>query len=221
MVRVKISMIIQYLGHSSFRIKTNNATIITDPFESSTGLRFPKQEADIVTISHSHPGHNHKAGVKNENCFFIENPGEYEVKEVMIRGFRTYHDGEQGVLKGANTVYLIQAEGLTICHLGDLAHEPSEKLFKELESANVLMISASGKYPSFDIAKKIIHKIEPSIVLPMHYKTAQHSPTYNDNASLDEFINKLNLSISQEEKLNIKDVSLPEEMVVYQLEIKG
>jgi len=213
-------MIISYLGHSSFKIKTNTATLITDPFESSTGLRFPKQEADIVTISHQHPGHNHKTGIRNENCFFIDAPGEYEVKDVMVRGFKTYHDSEQGIARGANTIYLIQTEGLTICHLGDLGHELPEKLLKEIESANVLMISASGKYLNHDTAKKIIHKIEPSIVLPMHYKTAQHSATYTDNATLDEFVNKLNLTLTKEEKLNLKDGSLPEEMMVYELEVK-
>jgi len=214
-------MIISYLGHSSFKIKTSTTTIITDPFDSSIGLRFPKQEADIATISHDHSDHSNKSGVKNENCFFVNAPGEYEIKEVMIRGFKAYHDNQGGNLLGGNIVYQIQAEGINICHLGDLGHEPSDKLFKELEMTDVLMIPASGKYLSFETAKKIIHKIEPSIVLPMHFKTDQHVVDFADMATIDEFVNKLNMSLTKEEKLNLKEGSLPEEMTVYQLEVKN
>ena len=215
-------MIISYLGHSSFKIKTNTATIIFDPYESNIGLHFPKQEADIVTISHNHSGHNNKAGIKNESCFFIENPGEYEVKEIMIRGFRTYHDSEQGAVKGLNTAYLIQAEGITICHLGDLGHELSEKLLKEFEIADVLMVPVGGLY-TLDVttASKTVHKLEPSIVLPMHYKTDGLITQFDQLATIEDFANKVNLSITKDEKLTVKDGSLPEEMMLYELEVKG
>ena len=46
-------MDIWYLGHSSFKLKGKTATVVTDPFDSkSVGFKFPKTEADIVTISH-------------------------------------------------------------------------------------------------------------------------------------------------------------------------
>ena len=215
-------MIISYLGHSSFKIKTNTATLITDPFDNSTGLHFVKQESDIVTISHQHQDHNNKAGIKNDNCFFIENPGEYEIKDVMIRSYKTFHDSENGALRGENYIFLIQTEGQTICHLGDLGHELSDKIYKEIEATDILMIPVGGTYTiDASLAAKIVHKVEPSIVLPMHYKTAGLASRFDQLTSIDEFANKLNASITREEKLNVKDSSLPEETMVYQLEIKG
>ena len=60
-------MTIKYLGHASFQIKTKGASIITDPYdEEMVGLKFPKIEADIVTISHSHKDHNQVKNVKGD-----------------------------------------------------------------------------------------------------------------------------------------------------------
>jgi len=214
-------MIISYLGHSSFKIKTNTATLITDPFDSNVGIHFIKQEADIVTISHQHHDHNNKLGIKNESCFFIENPGEYEIKEVMIRSFKTFHDNENGAIRGINNIFLIQIEGITICHLGDLGHDLSDKLYKEIEATDVLMIPVGGVYTiDGTIAAKIVHKVEPSIVLPMHYKRNGLATQFDQLAGIEDFANKLNLAITPEEKLNVKDGNLPEEMMLYQLEVK-
>lgn len=211
-------MMITYLGHSSFKIKTTTATVVTDPFDSSIGLKFPKQEADIVTISHEHNDHSNKKGIKNKDCFFIEAPGEYEIKEVLMRGISTFHDNENGEKRGKNTIYLIQAEGLSICHLGDLGHELSDKVIKEIDMTDVLMIPVGGIY-TIDpvVAAKICKKIEPSIILPMHYKKDGLSETFADLASLSDFCEKLGLEAQTEEKLNVREGTLPEEMTVINL----
>jgi L-ascorbate metabolism protein UlaG (beta-lactamase superfamily) len=206
-------MNITYIGHSSFKIRTINATLITDPFDSSIGKRFPKSEADIVSISHDHKDHSNREGIKNENCFFIDAPGEYEIKEVMIRAISTFHDNDQGQDRGKNIIFRIQAEGLNICHLGDLGHELSDKILKEIEATDVLMIPVGGVYtidPSE--AAKIVRKIEPSIVLPMHYKQEGLSATFAQLASLSDFANKLDLEPKQEDKLSIREGTLPDEM---------
>ncbi len=53
----------RWLGHGCFRIKAREATILTDPVDRITGYAMPKQTADIVTISHEHPGHINLNGV--------------------------------------------------------------------------------------------------------------------------------------------------------------
>ena len=51
-------MEVTWLGHSCFRIKGKEAVIVTDPCPPSTGYSMGKVQADIVTISHAHPGHS-------------------------------------------------------------------------------------------------------------------------------------------------------------------
>jgi len=77
-------MEITYLGHSSFRLKGKTASLITDPYDPKMiGLKFPKTEADIVTISHYHNDHDrveNVSGIKK----IIDGPGEYEINDISI-----------------------------------------------------------------------------------------------------------------------------------------
>ena len=85
-------MVIHYLGHSSFRIKGQATSVVTDPFDpKSTGLAFPKVSADVLTVSHQHADHNYIEKVEG-NPFIVEGPGEYEIKEVRVIGYPTFHD---------------------------------------------------------------------------------------------------------------------------------
>lgn len=95
-------MEITYLGHSSFKIKTKTAVVVTDPFPSEMlGFKFPKTEADIVTISHQHEDHNCLKLIEGDP-FIISEPGEYEVKGVSVFGYPSFHDSASGAERGEN-----------------------------------------------------------------------------------------------------------------------
>ncbi len=115
-------MEITWLGHSCFRIKGKEAVIITDPCPPATGYSPGKLQADIVTISHADPGHSAADTVQGA-VRVIKGPGEYEIKGTYITGLPTYHDDAKGEKKGKNTIYVIEFEGVTLCHLGDLGHD--------------------------------------------------------------------------------------------------
>ena len=164
-------MDINYLGHSSFKIKTKTATVITDPFDSDmVGLKFPQNEAEIVTISHQHEDHNAISkitGVKK----IVDGPGEYEISGVSIIGFPSFHDGKNGEERGKNTIFVFEVEGLRIVHLGDLGHPLSDDLVNEIGSVDVLMIPVGGTFTlSPKEASEVASKIDPYYILPMHYK---------------------------------------------------
>lgn len=163
-------MEITYLGHSSFKIKTKTATVVTDPFDPKmTGLKFAGVEGDIVTLSHDHPDHNATdkvIGIKK----IVEGPGEYEIMGVSMIGIPTFHDTNNGSDRGKNTIYIYEFEGLRLAHLGDLGHELSDDLVNELGDIDVLMIPVGGEYTiGPKEASQIVSKIEPFFVLPMHY----------------------------------------------------
>ena len=80
-------MEIIWYGHACFRLKDRSSTVVTDPYDKTLGLSLPRPKADIVTISHASPHHNHVAGVKGE-FKTINSPGEYEIGGTFITGVR-------------------------------------------------------------------------------------------------------------------------------------
>jgi len=181
-------MLITYLGHSCFKIKTKEVTLVTDPFDKSVGINPKKTRADIVTISHQHHDHNN-LGMIEDNPLVFDSPGEYESRGIFIYGFASFHDKHEGQERGPNTIFLIESEGLRICHLGDLGHLLSGKLIDELNGVDVLMVPVGGVYTiNAKEAEEIVSKIEPSIVIPMHYWTPKCSFKL---AKVDEFIRNM------------------------------
>jgi len=166
-------MTITWYGHSCFKITNQGGhlTIITDPFDKKIGLTPPRGNADIVTVSHDHFDHNNIKAISGDP-FIIETPGEYEVKDIRVLGISGYHDKIKGKEKGSNIIYLIKVDGIRICHLGDFGQEKlNNKQLELINSADILIIPVGGVYTiNAKEAVKIIKQIEPTIVIPMHYK---------------------------------------------------
>lgn len=221
-------MEIKYLGHSSFLIKTKNARLVTDPFDPKTvGLKFPKIEADIVTVSHQHQDHNQSqlvSSLPNEEKLLIDLPGEFEKKGVKISGYLTYHDAEKGKQRGENVIYRIEAEGISILHCGDLGEIPDDQLIETLNGIDILMVPVGGFY-TIDSTKAIelIKKVEPSLIIPMHYNHSRlNQEIFTNLNDIDEFLKKGGWSVDKPlSKLIIKAEDLEEEMRVVLLEISG
>ena len=164
-------MDINWLGHSCFRIKGNQAVIITDPFPPDLGYTLGKQTAGIVTVSHDHPSHSYVDDIGGEPRI-IRGPGEYEISGVLIIGIATFHDSVQGNTRGKNTVYLMEIDGISICHLGDLGHVLSSEQVEEIGDIDVLLLPVGGGSTiNAAMAAEVISQIEPKDVIPMHYKT--------------------------------------------------
>lgn len=209
-------MDITHLGHSSFRIKGKNATLVTDPFSvADTGLKFPKIEADIITVSHSHPDHNAIENIGGSPVV-LTSPGEYEIKGVKILGVSSFHDSLSGAERGKNTLFKIKMDGVVIVHLGDLGHKLTERELDSLEEIDLLMIPVGGKYTvEPKTASEIIAQLEPKIIIPMHYAVAGLK---FELASVDEFLREMGKEGEKLPKLTISKDKLPEEMKIIILE---
>lgn len=186
-------MDIQFIGHSCFRLKGKEGIVVTDPYSSSVGFPFPSLKADIVTVSHSHPDHNNILAVKptaqRSKVFVIQNPGEYEVSGISVYGYPSWHDGLQGAERGFNTMYSIFLDGVHILHLGDLGHALDEKSIQDIPEVDILLCPVGGHF-TIDPkqASEVISALEPSVIIPMHYKTADHNAeTFGELATLEEF----------------------------------
>jgi L-ascorbate metabolism protein UlaG (beta-lactamase superfamily) len=193
-------MNITWYGQSCFKIQTkpqrgvDEVTLFTDPFDKSIGLKPPQGNADIVLVSHDHPDHNNVQNLKG-NPFVIDAGGEYSFKDVYIEGVSSYHDDEKGALRGLNNIYTIQAEELTICHLGDLGHILTEEQIDAIGEVDILMIPIGGTY-TIDAkqAEKVIGQIDPKIIIPMHYKIPG---LIEEIAGGEEFATELGLEVEK------------------------
>lgn len=168
-------MQIFWIGQSCFKInlaQNNKETvrIIIDPFSEETGLKLPSLEANILLVSHNHCDHNAIAKVKG-NPFLIQEMGEYEVKDVFVQGISSFHDDVQGAERGKNIIFTITAQGLNICHLGDLGQkELTDDQLEKIGPVDILMLPIGGIYTiDGKQAQGIIAQIEPKIAIPMHY----------------------------------------------------
>ena len=211
-------MDISWLGHASFKLKGKNATVVTDPYNAQIGVKMPKVEADIVTVSHGHFDHNEVGAVSGEP-FVVQGPGEYEVKGVEIVGVSSFHDTKEGAERGKNTIYNLKMDKLNICHLGDLGQETlTEAQVEEIGNVDILLIPVGGFFTiDASMAVKIAAQLEPKIIIPMHYKTSDSK--IDQLAGVDKFLKEMGKeNIEPLPKLTITPDKLPEEAQVVLLE---
>jgi L-ascorbate metabolism protein UlaG (beta-lactamase superfamily) len=200
-------MEIIWLGHSCFLIKGKGKTILTDPCHPDLGYRLSDPEADIVTLSHFHRGHSYVEGVANDPKQ-IKSPGEYEIGGTFVTGIGSFHDDKKGELRGRNTIFVIEMDGVTLCHLGDLGHPLDSHLIEEIGDVGILFLPV-GEVSTIpiDTATEIIRQLEPPIVIPMHYKTKAFT---GNLGPLDKFLDTMRIrELEAKSKLSITLSSLP------------
>jgi len=211
-------MTINWFGQSCFRIDAKEGSILIDPFSKEIGLKPPKIKDDLVLVTHNHPDHNNLENL-NPEAFVINTPGEYEKKGVAVRGITSFHDKSQGKERGPNTIYVIKAEDMVLCHLGDLGQEKlDEKQVEEIGDVDVLFIPVGGNYTiNYKEAVEVIGQIEPKIIIPMHYKVKDLKVEIEGP---DKFMKELGLTPEKVEKYKIAKKLLPtEEMKLVMFEI--
>jgi len=181
-----------------------------------TGIKFPKTEADIVTVSHQHSDHNFTSAITGEPLV-VDWPGEFEKNGVRIFGYKSYHDKQQGAERGENILYKIEAENMSILHCGDMGIVPDQVLLDEMGEIDILMVPVGGFYTiDAEEAVEVVKKVEPSIVIPMHYNDpALDQKIFGKLTALDEFLKKFGIDKAEAvDQLTVKKENLDEEMKI-------
>jgi L-ascorbate metabolism protein UlaG (beta-lactamase superfamily) len=218
-------MEITWYGLSCFRLTERSmASVVIDPFDDSIGYGAVRLKADVVCVSHDAPGHNFVEAVKGEKRV-ISGPGEFEIGGVFITGIPTRH-GVSGAAKkkqsepnDPNTLYLIDFNGFTVAHLGDLDYVPTQQQVENLGAVDVALVPVGGGSGlGASQAAEVISLLEPSIVIPMHYKTPETSLKLD---SLNKFLKEMGITAPKPlESLKITRSELPEETHVIVLDYK-
>ena len=212
-------MEISWLGHSCFRIKGRQTTIITDPYAPDLGYSLGKPTADIVTVSHQHPGHSYVKGVSG-GPKLITGPGEYEIRGVLVIGVATFHDAEKGRKRGINTVYLMEVDEVSVCHLGDLGHVLTASQTEAMDNVDVLLLPVGGMSTiNAPMAAEVVRQLEPKVVIPMHYKTPAIK---RELESVEKFFKEMGVKqLEPQPKLSLTRSSLPASTQVFLLDYGG
>jgi L-ascorbate metabolism protein UlaG (beta-lactamase superfamily) len=201
---------IVWSGHACFRLRGRDATIVTDPYDRSTGFPPLKLTADVVTVSHPHPHHGNLDSVQaaGERLRFIDGPGEYEMAGALIEGVATYRDKQRGAVHGKNTAFMIHLDDISVCHLGALGHTLNSSQIEALKDADVLLVPVGGG-TALDgaAAAEVVSQLEPRIVIPMHYGTPA-----TELESVERFCKEMAVTdATVQPRLQVTKSSLPEE----------
>jgi L-ascorbate metabolism protein UlaG (beta-lactamase superfamily) len=215
-------MNLRFLGHATFYITTANGTrIVTDPYEpggfgGAIGHGPIPDPADVITISHQHADHNDVKSVPG-SPIVLSSVGEYTEKGVTFRGLATFHDAKRGAERGGNIVWSIEADGLRLCHLGDLGATLAAEEVGHLGPIDVLLIPVGGTF-TLDArgATEVMNALKPRLALPMHYRT----PKVKLNiAYVDDFLaDKRNVERVKGSDLTVTTGTLPKTTEIIVLE---
>ncbi len=184
-------MRITWYGHSCFSVKNDNVSVVMDPHDGKTmGLKKPEVSADIVLMSHDHYDHNASDVIsgKHEDCKFRN--GDFVSHNIRFKGLPTYHDEVKGAKRGKNTMYLFSLDGVSVCHCGDLGCMPSDDVMSAVKNADILMVPVGGFYTmGLDETVKFVSKVNPSIVIPMHYHA--DGLTIDEISGIEPFLSRI------------------------------
>ena len=170
-------MKIKWYGHAAFRLTTADGTgIIIDPYESggfggAIAYGPITDRANIVLVTHGHADHNYTSSIEGPYSE-VREEGVYDINGVKIKAVPAFHDASKGEERGRNLILLIEADGLSLVHMGDLGHALSGDLAKRIGKTDVLMLPVGGYFTiDAEVATQVMKALRPAITIPMHYKT--------------------------------------------------
>ena len=181
-------MRITWYGQASFKIESDaGLKIVTDPYDPETaGFRPFPEAADIVIKSSSNDDFH------DNDHLVPKSPGAsvIDALEVAKQGgaisshgisFRTIeameHDQHPSGHPDQNAMYRFAVDGVEIGHMGDMGNDFSEEQIAFFSGINVLLSHAGG-FPviSLEELKRIVDRVEPNLVIPMHFRTLCFKP---------------------------------------------
>ena len=166
-------MILTYYGHSMFTMTLENGkTILTDPYGDF--YQYPKQRlaADVITVSHHHHDHDAVETAEGHPQVFDQAGVFVPASDIILTAIPSKHDSANGTQRGDNLIFVIEAEGLKMVHMGDIGHRLTARQRMSIGTPDVLMIPVGGYYTiDAAVAADTVRLLRPRVTIPMHYRT--------------------------------------------------
>jgi L-ascorbate metabolism protein UlaG (beta-lactamase superfamily) len=222
-------MELTWYGRTCVRMRSKDAVVLADAYQSVVGPTGRGITADIVTYSHSDDAPLAKArGILSrdgqtalpgsvEQAFCLDGPGEYEVRDVLIAGVKTFRDDQKGAERGRNIAFVVELDGVHVIHLGDIGHLLTEDKLTDIGPVDVACIPIGGAL-SATKAAELVAQLDAKVVVPM--------PVCEDKDSdeaMAKFLHEMGVSAppALQSKLTLMPGSLPPEVTTILLEQRG
>jgi L-ascorbate metabolism protein UlaG (beta-lactamase superfamily) len=221
-------MEVTWYGRTCVRLRGKDAVVVADPYPSIVGPTGRGITGDIVTFSHPDDAPLPKAKGKTsrdgktrlpsslDDAFVLDGPGEYEVREVLVTGVRTYRDDARGAEHGKSVSFAVEIDGVHVMHLGDIGHLLSEEKLGDVGNIDIACIPLGGALTPTKAAA-LVAQLDPRIVVPM--------PLCDDDRDcedvLKKFFHEMGAEPVTQPKLSVTATSLPAETTTVLLESRG
>ena len=180
-------MKLTYFGHCAFRWETpGGVTVMADPYRNQAGRYwfsrlFPGVHCDLGLISHAHFDHD-AADRLPEQASVLRMPGEFEVGDTRILGVRDLHSGASRLRDFPNVMYRLEVDGVSYLHIGDNRADWPDEVARAVGDIDVLMVTVddSDHLLTYDEVDSLVLRLEPRVVIPMHYFIPGISASGND-----------------------------------------
>lgn len=138
--------------------------------DSKSGVS-AKFGADIALSTTNHPDYNGLEQLSHGERvpFAITGPGDYEVKEIFIKGVMSH--ATLGNKKYINTIYSLSVDNISIVFLGALSDSEFSKETREaIDGPDILFVPVGGNgLLDAKSAAKLASSLEPKIIIPIDY----------------------------------------------------
>ena len=221
-------MEVTWYGQTCIRLRGKDTVVVADPYPSVVGPTGRGITADIVTFSHPDDGPLDKARGRRsregsailptsiEDAFCLEGPGEYEVRNVLVTGVRTYRDDQRGALRGRQTAFVVELDGLHTIHLGDIGHLLTEEKLGDIGPVDMACVPIGGAL-SATRAAELIAQLDPRIVIAMPIREGDPESA----EALAKFFHEMGAEPIAQPKLSVTASVLPEEITTVLLDARG
>ncbi len=202
--------------------------VVADPYPAVVGPTGRGISGEIVTFSHPDDKPIARAKGKRsrdgrtviptslEDAFVLDGPGEYEIRNVLLTGVRTYRDDAHGGERGKQTAFVVELDGMHTIHLGEIGHLLTEDELADVGSVDVACVPVGGAL-SATRAAELMAQLDPRIVVPM--------PVCEDEADCREalatFFHEMGSEPVTQSKLSVTSSGLPVETTAVLLESRG
>ena len=169
------SVRLSYLGHAMFLIQTPGGLDIVTDFNGNLHPDAPPP--DVVTMNRAHSSHwtDNVGAVPHvlrgwSDQFGIAADHYLTLDDTIIRNVPTDIRSLGTVEENGNSIFVFEAGGLCIAHLGHLHHEPTDQHYARLGRVDVLLVPVDGSYTMEQAAMmRVVARLNSSVVIPMHW----------------------------------------------------
>lgn len=177
---------IRYLNHASFAIEAEGGTLAVTDYTGFIGN--PDVVPDVVTMNNAHSTHwtsNPDPRIPHVLPGWPQEgqPAFYELDlgSMLVRNVTTDTRGPfgEGARADGNSIFVFEAGGLCIGHLGHLHQIPDDAQYASIGRLDVVMVPVDGGYTmSTEAMAEVVSRLRASVVIPMHWFSGASLTTF-------------------------------------------